>query len=1060
MSNIFVFTSKGSVLIKYEPECTIAWLLESCTERLTTRGLTEPLTTVKTDDGRTALLLLTNSELSNLPVVAKTFFLPKVLKQMESDALQRAQTIASGKPVEDDSQAELSKLRSQTLKKFSTGTGLTRRDAAKRSTRFGPSATAPEDAKLNRLSTLWDKLMVEDEDESVDPMHSEESIKGFLDRSSRMSSNSTINIDEDSHEPHRRPKSHSKSPSRAASPARDRTSVLKRDRNRNSKTMSTRSDALANQIEQMLDDVNKAENETKEERVEKEIVTVTQTTVVTQTTTVVQETVVPIVPSGGKKLPKWHPDYGKDESSVPSVLSSIPPPPPPPPVIPIAPYEYINTSPPPPVAPPPPPPPPPGMGVPPPPPYSININSRPPPGMGGPPPPPPPPGMGGPPPPPPGMGGPAAPPPPPVQKSGGDLQSELMNALKDPNIRNRLRKTKPKEVVDPDAERKAREEEEAKLTPEEKAAKEQKEKELAAERDRQREIIQRQELITEMLGYMETPNGSIEDLLDNCQKSTKFERGFIYLMIRRNWVQACRVKQPPPTDVPKPQGKEKYVPCQVYTGIEITSAINLEDKTPEELAELFPDEDQKVYTAHMYRFDNYYKKHTLDEIALYKGRNFPKPAEPFDVPEPVKTNTLESLNRWEAWNQKKLEHSQTDSSQFDLIYNKLLTNDLTLTAVFTQLQGTISEIKEMNETVSSTFADIPIKELGDLVKSIPDRIKAVAKQLYHKNGIIIKDTDLKLTPAFLQSYNDPNATPEIAEKEKGAPQVLEPPPRSKRESFVNFAGVPVEQVVPLIKSLNSRRKMNLEDDKTKTVHLNNHRMIFSIIISAVSAWPAHELQARASLPQWVAPSSSDQRAPCPCLNSLANHGIINHNGQNITDDSLRYGFKNYFGVGDDVSNFFLSQVTAQHRNSYGLIDLKDMRLHGFIEHDASLVHDDLGQDTSNANYITNQTLVQQLASYGSNGVLTSKQLRAFRAQREADSKNADPSYNFGVKQQFTAYGEAALMVKSFGDSNGDMNLDQITTWLGQERIPDDYVPPSPYGILSVLGEAFYLRTGI
>ncbi|KAJ3274710.1 hypothetical protein HDV01_002232 [Terramyces sp. JEL0728] len=832
MSNIFVFTSKGSVLIKYEPECTIAWLLESCTERLTTRGLTEPLTTVKTDDGRTvdhedmiekisqehpALLLLTNSELSNLPVVAKTFFLPKVLKQMESDALQRAQTIASGKPVGEDSQAELSKLRSQTLKKFSTGTGLTRRDAAKRSTRFGPSAAASEDTKLNRLSTLWDKLMVEDEDESVDPMHSEESIKGFLDRSSRMSSNSTINIDEDTNEPHRRSKSHSKSPSRAASPARDRTSVLKRDRNRNSKTLSTRSDALANQIEQMLDDVNKAENENKEERVGKETVTLTQTTtIVTQTTTVVQETVVPIVPSGGKKLPKWHPDYGKEESSVPSVLSSIPPPPPPPPVIPVAPYSFtnadriltINNSPPPPVAVPPPPPPPPGMGIPPPPP-------PPPPGMGGPPPPPPPPGMGGPPPPyantnsrpPPGMGG------PPVQKSGGDMQSELMNALKDPNLRNRLKKSKPKAVVDPDAEKKAKEAEDAKLTPEERAAREQKEKELAAERERQREIIQRQELITEMLGYMETPNGSIEDLLDNSQKSTKFERGFIYLMVRRNWVQACRVKQPPPTDVPKPQGKEKYVPCQVYTGIEITSAINLEDKTPEELAELFPNEDQKIYTAHMYRFDNYYKKHTLDEIALYRGRNFPKPAEPFELPEPVKTNTLESLNRWEAWYQKKLEHSQTDSCQFDLIYNKLLTNDLTLTAVFAQLQGTISEIKEMNETVSSTFADIPIKELGELVMSIPDRIKAVAKQLYHKNGIIIKDTDLKLTPAFLQSYNDPNATPELAEKEKSAPQTLELPPRNKRESFVNFAGVPVEQVVPLIKSLNNRRKMNLEEDK-------------------------------------------------------------------------------------------------------------------------------------------------------------------------------------------------------------------------------------------------------
>lgn len=246
----------------------------------------------------------------------------------------------------------------------------------------------------------------------------------------------------------------------------------------------------------------------------------------------------------------------------------------------------------------------------------------------------------------------------------------------------------------------------------------------------------------------------------------------------------------------------------------------------------------------------------------------------------------------------------------------------------------------------------------------------------------------------------------------------------------------------------------------KSFNVYFKKMFCSIIIAAVSAWPAHELQARASLPQWVPPSPSDQRAPCPCLNSLANHGIINHNGQNITDDSLRYGFKTFFGVGDDVSNFFLSQVTTQHRNAYGLIDLKDMRLHGFIEHDASLVHDDLGQNTANENYITNQTLVDQLASYGENGILSTKQLRAFRSQREADSKSADPSYNFGVKQQFTAYGEAALMVKSFGDSNGNMQLDQITTWLGEERIPDDYVPPSPYNLLSVLGEAFYLRTGI
>jgi hypothetical protein len=35
---------------------------------------------------------------------------------------------------------------------------------------------------------------------------------------------------------------------------------------------------------------------------------------------------------------------------------------------------------------------------------------------------------------------------------------------------------------------------------------------------------------------------------------------------------------------------------------------------------------------------------------------------------------------------------------------------------------------------------------------------------------------------------------------------------------------------------------------------------------------------------WQAPSVDDERAPCPMLNTLANHGFLPHNGRDITRD--------------------------------------------------------------------------------------------------------------------------------------------------------------------------------
>ncbi|KAI9331603.1 hypothetical protein BDR26DRAFT_1010905 [Obelidium mucronatum] len=436
----------------------------------------------------------------------------------------------------------------------------------------------------------------------------------------------------------------------------------------------------------------------------------------------------------------------------PPGMGGIPPPPPPPP-------PGVGGIPPPPPPPPgmggipPPPPPPPGMGGPPPPP-------PPPPGMGGPPPPPPPPpGMGGPPPPPPppGMGPPPPPPPPggalpPPPKPTGDLQSDLMNALKDPNLRNRLRKRapppqKPIEKV-----------EVPKLTPEE---------------ERMQLESEKQELFIELLGFMEAPNGNVEELLDKLVKSTKTVRSFIFLLIRRKWLDGVRVINPA-------HGQAKK-PCIVWQNMEVTTYIELKDVTEDELKEAFQDDDTDlsrgiVARVHMYRFDEVARKHVTDEIALMKTRHFPKPTKKFDLPEPPgKEKSLEQRKLWDEWFDKKQAYMQSDMPQFELIFKKLLTGDESVVSAANQLEQTLAEMKKMGEAMNETFTGFTPKQLQNIIKEIPKRVKEIAKNLEQATGMVIRADTLKVTPEFLKKMDL------SAESESGLKKAEPPKPKEEEK---------------------------------------------------------------------------------------------------------------------------------------------------------------------------------------------------------------------------------------------------------------------------------------
>ncbi|KAJ3292389.1 hypothetical protein HDU79_001473 [Rhizoclosmatium sp. JEL0117] len=412
------------------------------------------------------------------------------------------------------------------------------------------------------------------------------------------------------------------------------------------------------------------------------------------------------------------------------ISSGVPMPPPPPPLPTFISAPFMGG------APPPPPPPPqtyisaPYMGggpppPPPPPPPSLISQSGPP--LPPPPPPPPPFLAGGLAPPPPPPGGPPPPPPapsststqPPPPKSTGDVQSDLMNALKDPNLRKKLKKrTEPIRESKP-------------LLSSE-----------PAEPTQQDLDAQRQELFIELLQYMEAPNGNVEELMEKTKVTTNTCRSFIYTLVRKRWVQGFRIVG---------DGELNVTAITVWPGREWMAAIELPNMAVSKVATVDP--TGVIGQVALYRFDAPLRKHLLDQILLVKTSHFPKETALFTEVEPVKDNSLENRKLWEEWNARKLAHEQSDFAQFNLTFQKLKQTNATLLASFGNLELTLEQMRGMGTLLHDMFDGFSVPQLRKIVEGIPGKIKDVAKNLQKSTGIVIQDAGLKLTPEFLKQMN-------------------------------------------------------------------------------------------------------------------------------------------------------------------------------------------------------------------------------------------------------------------------------------------------------------------
>ncbi|KAF3089560.1 hypothetical protein TWF706_010417 [Orbilia oligospora] len=231
--------------------------------------------------------------------------------------------------------------------------------------------------------------------------------------------------------------------------------------------------------------------------------------------------------------------------------------------------------------------------------------------------------------------------------------------------------------------------------------------------------------------------------------------------------------------------------------------------------------------------------------------------------------------------------------------------------------------------------------------------------------------------------------------------------------------------------------------------------------------------------EWKHPEITDLRGPCPIINSLANHGFIARDGRNITADEIMKAFQEELGLGLDVAfgltkppftlhtqedesegstervetppgyfhGFFnklpgLPTINSESRiglrnpgqvNERGepVLNLDQLKRHGAVEHDVSLVRRDFAQGDNTT--IQPDLLHDLLASASDSGnggkIFTIQDFAQFRNRRLEQQKRENSKLNFGLREAILAFGEVALVMSVWGAKS-------VTEY---DRVPFEYI---------------------
>jgi len=194
-------------------------------------------------------------------------------------------------------------------------------------------------------------------------------------------------------------------------------------------------------------------------------------------------------------------------------------------------------------------------------------------------------------------------------------------------------------------------------------------------------------------------------------------------------------------------------------------------------------------------------------------------------------------------------------------------------------------------------------------------------------------------------------------------------------------------------------------------------------------------------PAFVPPLPTDSRSPCPALNALANHGIIPHDGRNISFKELVPICNQVFNFATTFPVFTCKFAATMLQKSYekDTFDLSDLSVHNGIEHDASLTRYDVSREPDQSKPALD--LVDDLlaSATGKNEkghpVLTIADLRRVSEVRRDHSRATNGQFTLDTLHKVFGSSNSSTLLTIFG---GD--VDSLRTILKEERLPDGWEP--------------------
>ncbi|EIM88703.1 Cloroperoxidase [Stereum hirsutum FP-91666 SS1] len=204
---------------------------------------------------------------------------------------------------------------------------------------------------------------------------------------------------------------------------------------------------------------------------------------------------------------------------------------------------------------------------------------------------------------------------------------------------------------------------------------------------------------------------------------------------------------------------------------------------------------------------------------------------------------------------------------------------------------------------------------------------------------------------------------------------------------------------------------------------------------------------------YCAPQPDDKRAPCPALNTLANHGYLPRDGKQIDAAVLIRALEEGYDISAPLA-YVLAYGGHFLLGQFGPFQLDDLARHNKIEHNASLIHPDARGRDEYAPIHSDPVLWKELVKNASDGKkLTTADVAEARVRRETDEMKAGKEALDGFHAEI-ARGEMAIALGMFSkDGEDGIPMGTLKQWMLEERLPEGWKPTHIQGLLNTVAKA-------